>query len=171
MALELYKNNPASKIWWVDNLNNEGEYLFSFDKKQFYNLFRDYPNSLTKEQKKVFDKENPDLLIFFYDRDCISVVKREYDITNIYYEWYAGGPRYEDDLAGFNVLHYTVNISKVDSKLIFTRFFVTIKKVNLLIYLKKNQKRIVFLIPYLKKKRKILQSLNIISFAMVLVGK
>ena len=40
MALELYKNNPASKIWWVDNLNNEGEYLFSFDKKQFYNLFQ-----------------------------------------------------------------------------------------------------------------------------------
>ena len=37
-----------------------GQFLFSFDKKKVYNLFKDYPQKLSKEEKKLFDKENPE---------------------------------------------------------------------------------------------------------------
>jgi hypothetical protein len=33
--------------------------VFSFDKKTEFNMFRDYPDALTPEQKKIFDDENP----------------------------------------------------------------------------------------------------------------
>ncbi len=45
-----------------------GEHLFSFDKKQVFNLFQDYHYKLTKEQKEIFDKENPHWKEFFKDR-------------------------------------------------------------------------------------------------------
>ena len=35
-------------------------HLFSFDKKQVFNLFADYPHKLTAKQREVFDKENPE---------------------------------------------------------------------------------------------------------------
>lgn len=63
-----YKENKTDKIWWVDNYDTKGEYLFSFDKKQVFNLFSDYPSKLTKEQKAIFDKENPYWFNFFKDR-------------------------------------------------------------------------------------------------------
>ena len=54
-----YKNNPKDKIWWVDNGDEvKGEMVFSFDKKKLYNLFRDYPQNLSKEEKEIFDSEN-----------------------------------------------------------------------------------------------------------------
>lgn len=53
-----YKNNPDDLIWWVDN-DKIGEWLFSFDKKRIFNMFRDYPHELTPEQKEIFDDENP----------------------------------------------------------------------------------------------------------------
>ena len=43
-------------------------YIFSFDKKVKFNLFRDYPYKLTLEQKEIFDKENPYWADFFKDR-------------------------------------------------------------------------------------------------------
>ena len=46
-----------------------GEWLFSFDKKHIFNMFRDYPQELTDEQKKIFDEENPYWADFFKDRD------------------------------------------------------------------------------------------------------
>ncbi len=65
---EFYKNNDADQIWWVDNIEKIGEHLFTFDKKQIFNLFEDYPYKLTKEQKEIFDKENPFWKDFFKDR-------------------------------------------------------------------------------------------------------
>ena len=65
---DFYKKNKKDKIWWIDNISTVGEHLFSFDKKQIFNLFRDYPHNLTKEQVEIFDKENPYWAEFFADR-------------------------------------------------------------------------------------------------------
>ena len=48
-----------------------GEWIFSFDKKQEFNLFADYPHNLTAEQVQIFDKENPEGVEFFEDRKTI----------------------------------------------------------------------------------------------------
>lgn len=63
-----YKNNPTDKIWWLDNSDKVGEWVFSFDKKKTFNMFADYPHALTKEQKEIFDAENPYWKGFFKDR-------------------------------------------------------------------------------------------------------
>lgn len=64
-----YKDNPDDKIWWLDNSDEVvGEWIFSFDKKKRFNMFSDYPQKLTKEQKEIFDKENPYWANFFIDR-------------------------------------------------------------------------------------------------------
>ena len=63
-----YKENPTDQIWWVDNPEMIGEWLFSFDRIRVFNLFRDYPWQLTPEQKATFDKENPYWKEFFSDR-------------------------------------------------------------------------------------------------------
>lgn len=64
-----YKNERTDKIWWLDNGNDvKGEHIFSFDRKTEYNLFADYPYKLTKEQKEIFDKENPFWKKFFKNR-------------------------------------------------------------------------------------------------------
>lgn len=63
-----YKNKPSDRIWWVDNPERIGEWLFSFDKKKVFNMFSDYPHKLTPEQKVTFDKENPYWKEFFKDR-------------------------------------------------------------------------------------------------------
>lgn len=63
-----YKDNPTDKVFWVDNPDTKGEFLFSFDKKKIYNLFADYPHNLSKEEKKIFDKENPYWVEFFKER-------------------------------------------------------------------------------------------------------
>ncbi len=62
---DFYKNKETDTIWWVENLDTFGDFLFSFDKKKIFNLFADYPQNLTKEQKQVFDKENPNWRDFF----------------------------------------------------------------------------------------------------------
>ena len=63
-----YKNKPTDKIWWLDNPNKVGEWVFSFDKKKTFNMFADYPHALTKEQKAIFVAENPYWKDFFKDR-------------------------------------------------------------------------------------------------------
>ena len=61
-----YKKNPEDKIWWVDNGGDvKGEMVFSFDKKKLYNLFKDYPQNLSKEEKEIFDSENEFLKEYF----------------------------------------------------------------------------------------------------------
>ena len=68
MPSEFYKENENDKIWWVDNPEMIGEFLFSFDCKKTFNLFQDYPWKLTAAQKEMFDKENPYWANFFKDR-------------------------------------------------------------------------------------------------------
>lgn len=62
------KQSETDKVWWLENREQKGEMVFSFDKKTRYNLFADYPYKLTAEQKKIFDKENPYWADFFRDR-------------------------------------------------------------------------------------------------------
>jgi len=64
-----YKDNPSNIIWWYREPNNKGWIRFSFDKKEIFYLFRDYPWKLTKEQKDIFDKENPYWKNYFNDRN------------------------------------------------------------------------------------------------------
>lgn len=67
---KLFKNSPKDKIWWLDNGDEaKGEWIFTFDKKTFFNMFEDYPSKLSKEQKDIFDKENPYWADFFRERE------------------------------------------------------------------------------------------------------
>lgn len=64
-----YKENDKDQVWWLDNSEEfRGIFIFSFDKKKQYNLFQDYPWKLTKEEKEIFDRENPYWAEFFKDR-------------------------------------------------------------------------------------------------------
>ena len=65
---KFYKNNPGDSIFWLDDPDKIGEWVFSFDKKEIFNMFADYPHKLTPEQKKIFDEENPFWKEFFSDR-------------------------------------------------------------------------------------------------------
>ena len=63
-----YKNKKTDIIWWVDNPYDIGIFEFSFDLAKIYNLFRDYPDAMTPEEVKIFDRENPFWAEFFADR-------------------------------------------------------------------------------------------------------
>ena len=67
MLNDWYKNEETDKIWWKET-ETVGEWIFSFDKKTEYNMFADYPHNLTPEQKEVFEKENPEWVEYFEDR-------------------------------------------------------------------------------------------------------
>lgn len=62
-----YKEEPESLIYWKDT-GSIGEWVFSFDQRTEYNLFRDYPYKLTDEQRIIFDSEYPHWKEFFRDR-------------------------------------------------------------------------------------------------------
>lgn len=69
MKSKWYKNEEEDKIWWLENQGEvEGEWIFSFDKKTRFNMYRDYPWKLTPEQKEIFDKENPFWADYFKER-------------------------------------------------------------------------------------------------------
>lgn len=68
MLSDFYKKNPRDSIWWVDDLDHVGAFLFSFDREKIYNLFKDYPQNLTERERLIFDKENPYWKNFFKDR-------------------------------------------------------------------------------------------------------
>lgn len=63
-----YKKNPKDRIWWYRDNRQYGLHLFSFDRNNLFNLFSDYPQKLSQEQKQLFDKENPFWADFFKDR-------------------------------------------------------------------------------------------------------
>ncbi len=64
-------NNEShlNEFRWIEDPNSVGKMLFTFDGEHIFNLFRDYPYALTKEQKEIFDKKNPYWASFFKDRD------------------------------------------------------------------------------------------------------
>lgn len=64
-----YKKNNTDSVFWVDNPETKGEFLFTFDKNKIFNLFCDYPNNLTIDERKVFDAENPYWQNFFEERN------------------------------------------------------------------------------------------------------
>lgn len=64
---KFYKNNPNDVISWVDT-DEYGVWEFTFDRKTIFNMFADYPDKLTPEQKEIFDRENPYWADFFKDR-------------------------------------------------------------------------------------------------------
>lgn len=66
---DFYKEDPNSKVWWLDNHGVIGEFIFSFDKKKTYNLFADYPHKLSVEEWKTFNNENEFWADFFADRN------------------------------------------------------------------------------------------------------
>ena len=68
MNEKFYKKNETDTIWWIDNPDKVGEHLFTFDKEKIFNLFKDYPQSLTPEEKETFDRENPYWAEFFKER-------------------------------------------------------------------------------------------------------
>ena len=69
MALsDFYKQNESDKVWWTNDTEYVGRFLFSFDKKRVFNLFEDYPHELTQEQLETFNRENPYWAEFFKDR-------------------------------------------------------------------------------------------------------
>ena len=67
-VLGFVKHNPDDKVYWIESTGEVGKFLFSFNKKKVFNLFADYPHKLTKEQKQIFDEENPEWADFFKDR-------------------------------------------------------------------------------------------------------
>lgn len=64
---KFYKNNPNDVISWVET-DEYGVWEFTFDRKTIFNMFADYPDKLTPEQKEIFDRENPYWAEFFKDR-------------------------------------------------------------------------------------------------------
>ena len=63
------KKEPHNKVWWLEEVEPAiGEFVFSFDQKTAFNIFRDYPHNLTVDQKAIFDAENPYWVEFFKDR-------------------------------------------------------------------------------------------------------
>jgi len=63
------KSNKKQEFKWVRNPNQKGEFSFTFDGEHIFSLFRDYPHELTKEQKEIFDEQNPFWAEFFKDRN------------------------------------------------------------------------------------------------------
>lgn len=65
---DFYKQNESDEVWWTNDTEYVGRFLFSFDKKRVFNLFEDYPHALTKEQLEIFNRENQYWVEFFKDR-------------------------------------------------------------------------------------------------------
>ncbi len=63
-----YKKKKKSSFYWVDYPGEVGRLEISFDKKNILCLWQDYPWKFTKEQKEIFDKEEPYWAEFFSDR-------------------------------------------------------------------------------------------------------
>lgn len=62
------ENNQSIGFRWIECPDSIGKMLFTFDGKRIFNLFRDYPHELTKEEKDLFDTLNPYWADFFKDR-------------------------------------------------------------------------------------------------------
>ena len=65
------KRHKNDKVYWITHKGYTGELLISFGKGRKYNLWEDYPWNLTKEEKEIFDKENPYWANYFRNR-CLE---------------------------------------------------------------------------------------------------
>ena len=63
--IKFYKRHETDKDWQVKYVDYVGLKAVSFDKKKILFLFEDYPKKFTKEEKELFDKENPFWADFF----------------------------------------------------------------------------------------------------------
>lgn len=61
IGMYFYKKKESDIIWWIGHIDWCDGQLFSFDKKKIYNVYRDYPRNLTKKQREIFEKENPEI--------------------------------------------------------------------------------------------------------------
>lgn len=66
--MKFYKKRKGDTIWWIRYEGEAGRIDFSFDKETIYSLWQDYPQNLTKEQKELFDRENPYWAEYFKDK-------------------------------------------------------------------------------------------------------
>ncbi len=58
-----WHKEKSDKVWFLEN--GTDNIVFSFDRIHKFYLYRDYPYKLTREQKEIFDKENPFWADFF----------------------------------------------------------------------------------------------------------
>jgi len=65
---DFIRENEEYEIYWVEDLESVGKLLVSFDKKKIYNLWTDYPDKFTDEEKEIFDIAYPYWREFFADR-------------------------------------------------------------------------------------------------------
>ena len=56
-----FVRSEGGKLWWVDDPDSTGNFLFSFDKHTVYNLFSEDWDKLSARQKAIFKEENPAL--------------------------------------------------------------------------------------------------------------
>ena len=50
----LYQDEESAKLWWVAT-KQFGPRYFTFDKKNVFNIWPDYPYKLSKKQLEIFD--------------------------------------------------------------------------------------------------------------------
>ncbi|MCD8209087.1 MAG: hypothetical protein LUD72_14205 [Bacteroidales bacterium] len=56
---EFVKDSPEDKVYGVGTVRQlRGPHFFTFDKKNIYNLWSDFPEKLTDEEVRIFCKEN-----------------------------------------------------------------------------------------------------------------
>lgn len=64
-----FHKNKDDRTWWVSyDPEEEGRLPVTFDKKRILNLWQDYPQNFTAEEKEIFDRENPYWANFFKGR-------------------------------------------------------------------------------------------------------
>ena len=65
MTTGFYKRKESDTIWWINDTEMVESLYFTFDKKKLYTPFRDYPNNMTEEEIRIFEKENPDYVDYY----------------------------------------------------------------------------------------------------------
>ncbi len=66
---EFTKDSPENKVFFVEPVAElRGPLCITFDKKNIYNLWSDFPDKLTDEEVRIFCNENPYWADFFKPR-------------------------------------------------------------------------------------------------------
>lgn len=79
----LYRKNPDDKTLWLDNSGTIGEFVFTFDKVIFFNLFQDFPDRLSPKEYVTFCMENLYWKNYFLDRCLDYESKHEKEIDKV----------------------------------------------------------------------------------------